>query len=451
MGDMRPNILLIMSDEHDPYTTGCYGHPCVQTPNLDRFASGAVVYDNAYTNCPICLPARMSFLTGQYVHQINCWDNGSVLAGEIPTFAHYLEAEGYETTLCGRMHINGVDRLKGFGRRLYDDMDRWIKAGAPQRTPEARRGSNSHVTECGPEGQPAWLDYDRTATDLSVRFLQQKAKEQDGQPWLLVTGLMYPHFPLYCPPEYFERYDFNKIVMPPVDGDPIEEQHPIVQQMRYNFRNDAQLDDETTRKALASYYGLVELTDHHVGQMIDVVDQSTLRDNTLVIYCSDHGEMAGMHGVWQKQLFYENACRIPLMIRTPDGQGKREMKNVSLVDLSPTMLDAAGADVPEDMVGQSLLKPLNEDRVVLSEYHAQGMLSAGFMVKKGHMKYCHYVGHEPQLFDVEADPHEVDNLASQSAYENMCKEFDEALQDIVDPVAVDALAKADQHRRLKRK
>ena len=171
----RPNILLIMSDEHDPAVTGCYGHPLAQTPNLDRLAAEGVLFENAYCNNPICVPSRMSFLTGRYASDVNVFDNGSPLASEIPTFAHYLEAAGYDTNLCGRMHMVGPDRLHGFGRRLFDDMNDWVRLGkGPIRTAEARRSSNSHVTECGP-GPPSWLDYDRTATDLSQRFLHDRA------------------------------------------------------------------------------------------------------------------------------------------------------------------------------------------------------------------------------------------------------------------------------------
>ena len=121
----RPNILLIMSDEHDPAVSGCYGHPVVQTPNLDRLASQGVLFENAYCNNPICVPSRMSFLTGQYASDVNVFDNGSPLASEIPTFAHYLEASGYETTLCGRMHMVGPRppaRLRAAAVRRHERM-----------------------------------------------------------------------------------------------------------------------------------------------------------------------------------------------------------------------------------------------------------------------------------------------------------------------------------------
>lgn len=432
-----------MSDEHDPAVTGCYGHPFVMTPNLDRLASESVVFDNAHTNCPICVPARMAFLTGRYVHQIRCWDNSSVLSSEIPTFGTYLEEAGYDTYLCGRTHINGPDRLHGFGTRLLDDLPKWINHPTPPRTPEWRRGSNSHVTECGPDGDPAWLEYDRDATERTVEFLKERADGTSDKPWLIYAGFMYPHFPLYCPKEYFDHYYPDRVVMPATGDEPIDEQHPVVRQMRLGFQNDKPLPEDLTRRALASYYGLIELTDSHIGMMLDVIDNTSLRNNTVVIYTSDHGEMAGQHGVWQKQMFYEAAQRVPLILRVPGGAGGRAAENVSLVDVAPTLISLAGGDVPGELPGADLFS-VADDPAVFSEYHAQGMLNAGFMVKKGDWKYCCYVGHPPQLFNVDKDADEVCDLASDSAYAAVLAEMHEELASIVDPEEVDRMAKADQ-------
>ena len=256
----RPNILVVMSDEHDPAVTGCYGHGMVQTPNLDRLAEEGVVFDRAYCNSPMCLPSRMSFLTGQYCHRIGAWDNGCPLRAEIPTFAHYFEAAGYETVLCGRMHMVGSDRLHGFGRRLFDDMSRWqsLRRG-PKRTPEARRGSNSHVTECEP-GTGSWQDYDARVTDLAVRFLRSRAEHPADRPWLLVSGLMFPHFPLIAPPAYFDLYDPSAMPLPDLQGETLADQHPAIQHLRYFFHNEAEVSEEITRRALASLVSSVGVT-----------------------------------------------------------------------------------------------------------------------------------------------------------------------------------------------
>lgn len=163
----KPNIIIIMSDEHSVSMIGASGHKYINTPNIDKLAQQGINFRNAYCNSPICVPSRLSFLTGRYVHEIGVWDNGVKLKNEIPTFAHYLEADGYETVLCGRMHMVGKDRLHGFSKRLYDDMEKWTKPQLCKRTKEERRKSDYHVTECGP-GHGSWQESVRRDPKSSV-------------------------------------------------------------------------------------------------------------------------------------------------------------------------------------------------------------------------------------------------------------------------------------------
>ena len=455
-GPRRPNILVIMSDEHDPAVMGCSGHPLVQTPNLDRLAGEGTRFDNAYCNSPICVPSRMAFFTGNYCHRIGVWDLGSPLRAEIPTFGHYFTAAGYETVLCGRTHMPGAERLHGFGTRLYDDLDSWRSRQAPRRTPEARRGSNSHVTECGP-GRGAWYDYDTTVADLSTRFLQAKAAHPaEERPWLLYSGLMYPHFPLTCPPEYYRRYDPDTVTPADLRGETLEDQHPAIRHLRYCFRNEQIVPEPVQRMALASYYGLVTLVDDLIGAMLQVIDGSPLRDNTVVLYVSDHGEMAGQHGIWQKQCFYEASVRVPMILRTPHGAaGQRSDANVSLVDVLPTLLDLAGLKIPSGLPGSSLA-PLRSgtgdaERVVFSASHAQGMLEGGYMIRRGDYKYNYYVGHEPQLFDLREDPGEFTDLAADPRHAPVRADLHRELLAIADPERISDQALRDQQERRRRK
>ena len=146
------NIVFLFSDEHAGAVMGNSGHPVVQTPHLDRLAEQSYTFDNAYCNYPICTPSRLSMLTGRYPHQIGAWDLGVIPDRQYPTWGDYLAAADYETVLCGRTHFNGTDRLHGFSHRLLDDLPRWCNRNGrpPRRTADARRGSNSHVAECGP-------------------------------------------------------------------------------------------------------------------------------------------------------------------------------------------------------------------------------------------------------------------------------------------------------------
>ena len=412
---------------------------------MDRLADDGVRFDSAYTACPICVPARAALMTGRYVHDSGVWDNGAPIPGHIPSIGSYLEAAGYDTVVCGRTHFVGPDRLHGFGRRIFDDTEHWKHLGLPgqRRDPEQRRGSDSHVSECG-IGEGFQNDYDRTACSLAERFLEGRATGGDDHPFLLYVGFMNPHFPLVVPEEFAGRYDPESMPLPATVDQPLDEQHPDVRQRRFWLRNE-RADHELYRRARACYYGLVSFTDHLVGRVVDAVDRSGLAEDTIVIYASDHGEMGGHHGFWQKQCFYEQAVRVPLIVRGP-GIGRRETRSdpVSLVDLTPTFLDAAEAASDPLLPGRSLLSPPDPDRTVFSEYHALGSTDASFMLRRGRFKYIYHVNDRPELFDLDADPDEVRDLAADSSHRGVLDGFETELRAILDPEETDRRAKASQ-------
>ena len=451
----RPNILVIMSDEHSPFVTGCYGNTQVRTPHLDALARDSSVFDRAYCNSPICVPSRMSFLTGKYTHKIGVWDLDSRLPAQFETYAARMSRLGYETALCGRMHITGSDRLRGFDKRLVDDREEWLTSiVVPDRGPESRRWSNSHVSECGP-GMGENQIYDRIVAETAVEYLKEKANEKSGKPWLLTVGFMSPHFPLIAPREFYDLYDPALMPLPDLHGETFETQHPVIRQLRYFFRTETDLPESLVREALTCYYALVSYTDFLVGMILEAVDQSPLKDNTVVIYVSDHGEMAGQHGLWQKNCFYEPSVRIPMMVRIPGmSGGKRIADNVSLVDFAPTFLELAGLPPGEsDGDGQSIMNLIRgsrePERIVFSEYHAQGMLNAGYMILKGDWKFNYYVGERPQLFNIVEDPHEICDLASHPDFAGIVADLKNELYRIVNPEEVNRLAHLDQERRRK--
>ena len=445
------NIVFLFSDEHTGTVMGNSGHPVVRTPNLDRLSEQSYTFDNAYCNYPICTPSRLSMLTGKYPHQIDAWDLGAILDSK--TWGDYLKEAGYGTVLCGRTHFNGKDRLLGFSDRLLDDLPRWRHTSGrpPRRTPDDRRGSNSHVTECGP-GDHEHTRYDREVTDLAVEYLKRKATSLSDKPFLLYCGYMHPHFPLIAPPEFYSWYDPDTLELPDTWNEPLESQHPVIQHHRWAWRNEIPPPEDTVRCALASYYALVSSLDAQIGRILDAVDSSQLSENTVVIYTSDHGEMAGSHGIWQKQCFYESAVKVPLMLRLPSGETRRVSQNISLVDVLPTLLDIVGLEKPAELPGESLIEIARNQqhkttRTVFSEYHHMGMLNAGYMLKCGDYKLCYYVGNQPQLFNVDIDPLENSDLALNPDYAEIRSTLEDALYEIVDPESEDARAKENQQMR----
>ena len=263
---------------------------------------------------------------------------------------------------------------------------------------------------------------------------------------------MHPHFPLIAPPEFYSLYDSDTLELPATWNEPLESQHPIIQHHRWAWRNDIPPPEAVVRCALAAYYALVSSLDAQIGRILEAIDTPPLREDTVVIYTSDHGEMAGHHGIWQKQCFYEPAVKVPLMLRLPSGETERVTQNVSLIDVLPTLLEIADLETPSDLPGDSLTEIARHQadettRTVFSEYHHMGMLNAGFMLKRGDYKLCHYVGSEPQLFNVGVDPLENDDLAPKSEYATIRNEMEVALRGIVDPELEDAWAKENQRKR----
>ncbi len=457
MTHVARNIVVVLSDEHAANASGCYGNPKIRTPHLDRLAGQGVRYDTAYCASPMCVPSRLALLSGRYVHQIGAWDNGVIPGEKLRTWGHHLREAGYESVLAGRTHFNGPDRLLGFDRRLTDDLDFWIThdGNPPPRVPEWRRSSNSHVSEAH-GGDHVHTRHDATVTDAVIDFLRDRAEQPDADPFLLYVGYMHPHFPLVAPPEYLARYDPDDVELPATRHEDPASQHPVIRQIRQAFRNDEPLTDDEQRQATACYWALVSHLDDQLGRLLAALDESRLRDDTVVIYTSDHGEMAGHHGIWQKQVFYEPSVQVPLVLRAP-GHLRGTLRtgsvtrNVSLIDVLPTLRELAGLPPDDTLPGRSLaLHPDDDaastdtDRPILSEYHAQGMIDGGYMLKVGRYKYCYYVGHEPQLFDVESDPAELTDLAADPAFASVLAGMDAALRDITDPEEVDRRAKTDQ-------
>jgi choline-sulfatase len=378
---------------------------------------------------------------------------------------------GYETVICGRTHFNGTDRLHGFDRRLSDDLPGWFSTNpsAPTRTAAARR-TRPHVAIAQASEDvtdPNMLrhqTHDATVASLCQEFLEQKAAAPAERPWLLYCGLIHPHFPLVAPRAYLERYDPSLVRLPPTWDEPLDTQHPAIQQLRRGLANDVPLSEETVRRAVAAYWALVTLLDERIGTILDCLDRSPLGKHTVVLYTSDHGEMAGHHGMWQKHCFFESAVRVPLLLRLPravctllgmaNALPPRVAENVSLVGVLPTLLELAGQPPPPDLPGRSLLSAASPSasgaeaaRPVFAELHSEGTLSAGYMIKKGGYKYCHYLGAPPQLFNTHDDPLERHDLSDDPVYASTVADLHRELLKIVDPEQVDARAKADQLRR----
>lgn len=449
----QPNILIVMSDQHSRRWSSVYGHPFLHTPNMQRLADNGVVFDSAYTNSPICVPARASFMTGKYVSNIGVWDNGTPLSSEEPTWAHRLNAAGYETALCGKMHFQGPDQHHGFSKRLFADVhgthNPKLNADWAEPDPLRRAVGKKLYEEAGPGNHP-YSDYDEEAARRAVNYLNQP--ERHEKPWALAVGFITPHSPFICRQAYWDMYypehaDLAQI--PPHPGS----LHPRNQRMAEWF-DYADVPEEQVRRSRAAYYGLCTYTDEQLGIVIDALDQNGLGEDTIVVYTSDHGESAGEHGMWNKQSFYEDSSAIPFIARGPGitSTGRRVSEPISLIDLARTIIALAGAEESSDLDGKDISALLTSDTdnpngIAISEFFAVGATAGSRMLRKGHWKLIFHNGEAPELFDLSSDPNELDDLASDPSHKHMRDELLAILLDNFVPDEVDKRVLDSQRKR----
>lgn len=429
--DMHPNILFIMSDEHDPGVTGCYGEPVVETPNIDRLARQGILFDSCYTTSPLCVPARLSFTAGKYISRCSAWSNNCWLpSADYPSIARVLQSAGYETYLCGKQHYdekrrygftdilpeihsNRSRKTGRFGRRDADNTEPYYKSWL-ERSGEFYDGDKSRI-----------LDHDRAVTGRACRFLDRWSGS--SPPFFLFVGHLAPHFPLVVPEEIHAKYR-DRVPMPEIPEGFLEGLPLNYKQLRYGFGL-TDCDPAVVKEGRELYWALTDWYDARIGQILDALDNSECADNTVVIYTSDHGENKGDHGLWWKNNMYEHSVRIPLIVRWPErwAPGQRRTQACSLVDVVQTLAGLAGAECPDDWNGDSMLPWLDDPGYewkdcAVSEYYAHNISSGFAMLRTGPWKYVYHTAAdenhpgEPELYNLENDPGEFSNAASDPAH-----------------------------------
>jgi choline-sulfatase len=451
------NLLFILSDEHNKEMMGCYGHPVVKTPNLDRLAENGIRFSSAYCNNPICVPSRASLATGRYVHQIGNWDNSAPYTGEFPSWGHRLTQQGYKTATIGKLHYRDDSDDTGFpDKRISLNVKDGIGDifSLVRDNMEPRTTNRDKIFEAGP-GDTSYTRYDRAIAEEAVQFLKNETHNQD-KPWVLFVSFVTPHFPLIAPKEFFNLYPLESVIFPKQYYLKERPMHPVIEAYRRCWAMQDEFDDHTVRKAVAAYYGLCSFLDHQVGTIIQTMKQEGLSDNTRIIYTSDHGDTLGDHGVWFKSTMYEGSVGVPMIISGPDiPRGTVVDTPVSLVDCFPTIVDCVGSKPNEndaDLPGTSLLPiargEYNPIRTAFSEYHAAGCITGTFMIRTGKYKYIYYVDYPPQLFNLEEDPGELNDLAGDLSYADVLKECEKELRRITDPEETDRTAKRMQAEKI---
>jgi choline-sulfatase len=462
-----PNILLVMADQLAAPALPAYGHRQVLAPHLDTLARQAVVFDSAYCNFPICAPSRFSMLSGRLPHAIEAYDNASEFPAATPTMAHYLRHAGYRTILCGKMHFIGPDQLHGYEERLTTDIypadfawtPDWTKGPAHRPTGVSMRP----VVESGPCIRSMQIDYDDEVEYRAVQRLHDLARAPEQQPFFMTVSFTHPHPPFVAPQRHWDLYPHEAIEPPRVGEIAYAD---LDEHSRWLYVAHAQnlytVTPEHVRNARHAYFAMISYVDEKIGSVLRTLKETGLADDTVVVFAGDHGEMLGERGMWFKQCFFEWSARVPLMVSMPRRfQPARVAAHVSLVDLLPTFLDLASearrVEAVDALDGRSLLPLLTgaEDgaqggpaRTVISEYSSEGVCAASRMVRQGRHKYIFTRGLPPLLFDLLADPDELDNLAGRPEWAEVEAALHQRLVQDWEPEGVHQRILASQRRRL---
>ena len=454
----RMNMLILMADQLTARALPAYGNRVAKTPHIDSLAESGVVFDSFYCNSPLCAPSRFSFLSGRQVSAIGAYDNAAEFPAQVPTFAHCLRRAGYQTVLSGKMHFCGADPLHGFEERLTTDIYPADFGWTPDWNNFAHRPSWYHdmnsVIQAGPCTRTNQIDFDDDVVYQARQKLFDMARSKDKRPFCMVASMTHPHDPYAIPHEYWDRYAGVEIDMPRVhiDADRLD---PHSRRLRHVCGLDLQaISDAQVRAARRAYYGAVSYVDDQVGVLLRALADSRFAANTVVLLIADHGDMLGERGLWYKMSFFEPACRIPLIVHSPQRFGaRRVMESASLVDLLPTLCELAGGAPPHyatPLDGTSLLPQLKghsgKDEVI-GEYLAEGAIAPLVMIKRGRYKFVHSPVDPDQLYDLRDDPDETQNLAPLAQHAARMQEFRAEVARRWDLPAIHAAVVASQQRR----
>lgn len=463
-----PNIVVIQADQMAAQALGAYGDEAAQTPHIDALAAEGAVFDRAYCNTPLCAPSRASMMTGRMPSDIECFDNGDDFPASTPTFAHHLRAAGYHTALIGRMHFIGPDQHHGFEERLTTDVYPADLDMVPDwRRPLSDRLQWYHdadsVFTAGVSLATVQQDFDDEVGFRALRHLNDRARanrwEGEEIPFLMVTSFIHPHDPYEPPREHWDRFAGVDIPPPAHPEVPDAAQDPHTHRLRamsgFDLREPATADVQRARRA---YYAAVSYIDDHVGRIRERLADLELAENTVVIVTSDHGDMLGEKGLWYKMSPYEQSARVPLIVYGPENlvPHGRFAAPVSLLDLLPTLLDISGADADEAAPGDSLLAIARDEargeehvraRQVVIEYLAEGTQRPQLTLVSGSLKLVVCPGDPDQLFDLDEDPDELTNVASDAGYADALAALRSALAARYDLDALESAVSRSQARR----
>ncbi len=428
------NILVITSDEHNPKIMGCAGHPVIHTPAIDRLAREGTTFTRAYAADPICAPTRQSLMTGNYPQEHGQFGNSFIFNERLRTWGDHFKDHGYTTACIGKTHTNNEDAKFGFDYRNRAGGGRADKKSDPEdkkaydASPDTRF---SGMVLGNPDG-----DHDGEVTQDSIRWL----KENRGKKFFLHASMVKPHWPWDAPNEFYHMYDPKKIDFPKlIPGDLDDDWYPRKTYENYSWNK---ITEEMHRVYRARYYGSLSWLDSNVGKLLNTLDELKLTEKTLVVYSTDHGDMAGEKGMWLKSCMFDASVRVPLLIRMPGvvPAGKKCSELLNHVDYLPTLAGLVGAasGLPANLSGRNFSKMATgngKGRDITFSVHgirAWNKPPTEVMARSRRWKYNWYPAapenEQHVLYDMENDPDEITNVAARPENKAVLAQHRDAVQ-----------------------
>lgn len=421
----QPNIVLILTDTQAANVVGCYGHPELRTPHIDRLAAGGIRFERAYTTCPVCTPARAGLFTGIYPHTSGAWTNNLPLGTNILTMGQRFQDGGYRTGYIGKWHLDGHDYFgtglcpPGWEPEYWYDGRNYLDELTEDEIRLWRYRLNSYETLVAHDIRPEFT-WAHRVSERAIHFLESR----DKRPFLLVVSYDEPHHPFTCPPEYVEPFLEYDYPLGPAAYDTLDDKP--AHQREWAAVSGVSHRDGTVRAPL--YFGCNSFVDAEIGRVIDAVHALTSED-TIIVFTSDHGDMLGAHQLTGKgAAMYDEITRIPLIVESPErfGAGMVCSDTVSHIDLLPTFLEWAGLPIPPILEGESVAPLLRRERapercafIEFNRYEIEHDSFGGFqpvrcVVDKRYKLVINLMTSD-ELYDLQDDPAEVRNLIEDPA------------------------------------
>lgn len=450
------NVLFIISDDLTATAVSSYENQACHTPNIDRLASEGIRYTRAYCQYPVCGPSRASFMFGYYPNATGTYGyvSGRENVGDRKSWSQLFKENGWFTARVSKIYHMGVPIDIETGSDGTDDEASWTERYNSQ-GPEWKAEGEAELVQNNPyglkprQGGNVMTIVKADGDDLahSDGKTAQKATElirqHKNEPFFLAVGFVRPHVPFVAPKAYFEPYPYQQVVLPPKVENDWDDIPP--RGINYVTSVNGQMSEEQEKKAVAAYYASVSYMDAQVGKVLNTLKEEGLENKTIVIFTSDHGFHLGEHRFWMKVSLHEESVRVPLIIKVPGKKPAVCHSFAELLDLYPTVAELAGLHYSRHLQGKSLVKTLDDP-----EHHVR---DAAFSVTQGgksfllrtskwaYIQYDEDAGSGIELFDMEYDPKQFNNVAKNPQYRQIVAEFQDRLKSKLAEIRVNDLAR----------